>query len=420
MKKFIFFVRAYNDLDHFSPLIWKCIQKGDQPTILITTKLKIENDYRFKLINKNQNIRVIYDIDETFEKHFKAKSFIEKVIRRIYFLRRDQNSLIGKLYRKFFFDLSAQLDFMRRENFHSCIFEWSTPYARGDKIEKYFFAAKALGITTFALPHGCNIFVNSDVTYGYRESFNKGKLVDQSSTRLFDYYIFQNPLRRDGWVKWGFEPSKTQAWGSLRFSPEWAKMNLNACPEFNMDMKKTKLNIVFMQFQKEYNIDNEAVFDFLKDVSNIEDISLVVKDATREGKSFYDQKSASNELGASLVSWVGNDVHSPSLIEWSDIVIVIGGSIGIEAMLQNKPVLYPSFLSSNFTLYEKFKAAYCTNSKEESIKLINEFKNNRPHEELPGVEKMIQEIVYAGQDKFDVLEKYYNEISADYLNYLKP
>ena len=124
----------------------------------------------------------------------------------------------------------------------------------------------------------------------------------------------------------------------------------------------------------------------------------MVKDATREGKSFYDQKSASNELGASLVSWVGNDVHSPSLIDWSDIVIVIGGSIGIEAMLQNKPVLYPSFLSSNFTLYEKFKAAYCTNSKEESIKLINEFKNNRPHEELPGVEKMIQEIVYAGQD----------------------
>ena len=420
MKKFIFFVRAYNDFDHFAPLIWKCIQKGDAPTILITTSLTIEEDYRFKLINSNEKVRVIYDIDETFEKHFKAKTFIEKVIRRFYFLRRDNNSFIGKMYRRWFFDLSDQLTFLRKESFHSCIFEWSTPYARGDMIEKYFFAAKALGITTFALPHGCNIFVNSDVTYGYRESFNRGKLVDQSSTRLFDYYIFQNPIRRDGWVKWGFDPSKTQAWGSLRFFPDWAKMNLEACPKFKPVIKKTKLNVVFMQFQKEYNIDNLAVFDFLRAVSNINDISLVVKDATREGKSFYDQKSASNELGPSLVSWVGNEVHSPALIAWSDLVIVIGGSIGIEAMLQNKPVLYPSFLSSNYTLYEKFNAAYCTKSREESLQLINNLKEKKYSEQLPGIEKMIEEIVYAGQKEFDVLEKYYNEISSDYMNYLKP
>ena len=42
-----------------------------------------------------------------------------------------------------------------------------------------------------------------------------------------------------------------------------------------------------MQFQKEYNINNLKVKDFLKKLSNIDDISIVVKDATREGKSFY-------------------------------------------------------------------------------------------------------------------------------------
>ena len=75
-------------------------------------------------------------------------------------------------------------------------FEWSTPFARGDKIEKYFISSKALGIKTLALPHGCNIFVNSDVTSGYRDSLIKGKFVDQSETNLFDYYIFQNPIRK--------------------------------------------------------------------------------------------------------------------------------------------------------------------------------------------------------------------------------
>ena len=52
MKKFLFFLRAYNDFDHLAPLIWKCLEKGDEPVILLTTNFKIEDDYRFKLINQ--------------------------------------------------------------------------------------------------------------------------------------------------------------------------------------------------------------------------------------------------------------------------------------------------------------------------------------------------------------------------------
>lgn len=419
MKKFLFFLRAYNDFDHLAPLIWKCLEKGDEPVIMLTTNFKIEDDYRFKLINQDKNVRVIYDVDKVFEKHFKAKTFIQKFNRKIYMLRRRPNSFIGKVYRKLFYNLSSEMNFLRKENFHACIFEWSTPFARGDKIEKYFIASKALGIKTLALPHGCNIFVNSDVTSGYRDSLIKGKFVDQSETNLFDYYIFQNPIRRDGWVKWGFDPAKTQAWGSLRFYPDWAKRNLEFCPPFDTkNLPSKKLRVAFMQFQKEYNINNLKVKDFLKKLSNIDDISIVVKDATREGKSFYDKSKETRELGKSLVSWVGNEVHSPSLIAWSDLVIVIGGSIGIEAMLQNKHVLYPSFLSSNFTLYEKYNAAFCTNSEEDSITLINCLKKGIEVAIPEGKEDMFKEIIYAGKEKYDVLEKYYEEISANTLNYL--
>ena len=70
MKKFLFFLRAYNDFDHLAPLIWKCLEKGDEPVILLTTNFKIEDDYRFKLINQDKNVRIIYDVDKVFEKHF--------------------------------------------------------------------------------------------------------------------------------------------------------------------------------------------------------------------------------------------------------------------------------------------------------------------------------------------------------------
>ena len=114
-----------------------------------------------------------------------------------------------------------------------------------------------------------------------------------------------------------------------------------------------------MQFQKEYNIFNKEIFELLKKLSNLENISLVVKDATREGKSFYDKNKASNVLGPSLVGWYGNEVHSPALVSWAECVIVIGGSIGIEALLQKKLLIYPLYLNSNITLYEYFNAAHC-------------------------------------------------------------
>ena len=99
-------------------------------------------------------------------------------------------------------------------------------------IEKYFFAAKGTGVTTIALPHGCNLFLNPDVNLGYRWNAQKGIAPDESDRNLFDYYIFQNPIRRDQCIKWGYDPIKTQAWGSCRFYPEWAKKNKEICPKF--------------------------------------------------------------------------------------------------------------------------------------------------------------------------------------------
>ena len=79
MKKFLFFLRAYNDFDHLAPLIWKCLEKGDEPVILLTTNFKIEDDYRFKLINQDKNVRIIYDVDKVFENISKLRRFFRNL-----------------------------------------------------------------------------------------------------------------------------------------------------------------------------------------------------------------------------------------------------------------------------------------------------------------------------------------------------
>ena len=89
-----------------------------------------------------------------------------------------------------------------------------------------------------------------------------------------------------------------------------------------------------MQFQKDYNVHNELVMDALRELSHFNFISLAVKDATRAGKEYFNKENSGSVLGDALIGWYGNEVHSPALIDWADCVIVIGGSIGIEAMLK--------------------------------------------------------------------------------------
>lgn len=420
IKRVAFFIRAYNDVDHFVPLIAELIKRKENPIVVLNADIEFEADYRIAYLYTLGDFEIYRDIDYKYIKSQQRNSFLKKVSSKAYALTRNRKGVIGKVWRRLFFDCSQEMKFLREKDIGKCIFEWSTPFARGEIVEKYFIAAKGIGLTTFAIPHGCNVFINSDVTIGYRNIIQKGSLPDQSDTQLFDYYIFQNPIRRDGWIKWGFSPVRTKAWGSLRFDPIWADKNRELCPPFksNQDWDK-KVKVVFMQFQKEYNFNNEQVFKVLKTVSQMDGVALAVKDATREGKAFYDRNTVTGELGSALIGWYGNEVHSPALIDWADCVIVIGGSIGVEVILQDKHLIYPVFLSSNETMYEYFDAALCPKNVDEIKSLIETLKLGEELEKPKGTDAMLREIVYAGKDKFDVAQLYYENISNEYLGFVE-
>lgn len=417
LESVVFFIRAYNDIDHFTPLLAEFIRRDEKPIVVVTTDVDYSNDYRFQYLHSLGELEVILERDEAFILNSTGQTFYSRM--RAYFYRvTRKRGVLGMLLRRLFFNCAGQMKFLRENNVSACVFEWCSPFERGTVIEKYFVAAKGMGITTFSIPHGCNVFINSDANVSYRDQTLRGYLHDAKDRNYFDYFVLQNPIRRAGWVKWGHDPAKTQAWGSLRFYPRWAKINQEICPKYEgAKIAGNKMNVVFMQFQKDYNIDNIAVLEFLRYLSNISDINLIVKDATREGKSFYNKAKETSSLGESLISWFGNEVHSPSLITWSDCVVVIGGSIGIEAMLQGKPVIYPTHLNSNRTMYEYFDAAHCVSSTEELNPLLSKIHRGEAECKRAGIDALISEIVYAGGAEFDVPAYYYSRIKQRGLNY---
>ena len=419
LRRVAFFIRAYNDLDHYTPVIAEFILKKENPLIIVYTDLQIDNDYRFLYLKTLGDFEIIKDIDSEYVESTKKKGFFDSLFKKLYLLKRNRKKFIGKIYRKLFFNCKKEIEFLKSKNIGVCAFEWSTPFSRGEIVEKYFFAAKGIGITTVALPHGCNLFFYPDANSGYRWTTQKGVIPDESDRNLFDYYIFQNPIRRDHCIKWGQDPVKTQAWGSCRFYPEWSSKNREICPKFSyVENSNKKIKVVFMQFQKNYNLKNELAFETLTKLSNLENILLSVKDSTREGKEYYDKNKKTHTLGKSLVGWYGNDVHSPALIDWADIVIVVGGSsIGVEVILQGKILIHPIYLDTNTTLYEYFQAAHCPDSYEELEKLINFQAKGNVLTKLKGTESLLKEIIYAGKEEFNVPKKYYHELKKINLNY---
>ena len=417
-KRTAFFIRAYNDVDHFVPLIAEFIKKNENPLIVLTTNIDFENDYRIIYLRNLGDFEIFRDEDKDFINYEVRDTFFSKLSSRLYSIRRNRRGIIGRYYRKLRFNCKKELDFLINKNIGACIFEWCSPFERGEVLERYFIAAIGIGLKTISIPHGCNIFINSDVTTGYRNETMKGRLINAKDRNLFDYYVLQNPIRRDGWIRWGYDPLKTQAWGSTRFYPDWAKINKEICPKFKSNnITDKKLKVVFMQFQKDYNVHNELVMNALSKLSKLDFISLAVKDATREGKAFYNRNKAAGELGPALIGWYGNEVHSPALIDWADCVVVIGGSIGIEVMLQNKHLIYPTYLNSNRTMYEFFNAAHCAESFEDIQIILNKIKTNPDMPQPEGINKMLKEIVYAGEEPFNVPLQYYKSIKESTLNY---
>ena len=80
-----------------------------------------------------------------------------------------------------------------------------------------------------------------------------------------------------------------------------------------------------------YNVDKEATLDLINKISNMENIYLIIKNHTRADTGLFPKNIKVN----SNVE-VNSNTNSTSLINWADIIINFGSSIGIEAIIKKK------------------------------------------------------------------------------------
>ena len=413
----LFVLRTYNDIDHIVPVIWKFIKMGSSPTIIFNSSYDYKSDNRIKFLISLGNINIIRMQDQKHEKNTiylgsgKKFGFLKWIYVKVYNQLRKPHTSLGKIYRKLFFDCSEEYNLFKENNFDIAIFEWGNPEMKGEIFEKIFTVAKGLGIPIFSLPHGLNVYLNSDIHQAYVSKIKKGLLPNFKPWNKYDKIIVQSKFHADHMNRFGIDDSRILVWGSARFSPEWQEINSSLYEEFLPSKKNnSKVNIVFMLPHWVYNVDKKNTIDLIYKISENKNLYIVIKDHTRGDTGTFpenhkEELSNRNNIEFNAIT------SSTALISWSDIVINFGSSIGLDAIYKGKAVIYPRYLHKNFTIHDIYDSAVISESSTEVIEFLNKYSDNPSAIKKNNENDLLfKTVVYGSKEPFNILDYYYEQL----------
>jgi len=422
---YLFFIRAFNDVDHLTPIVWK-MNRDSHPVAVycINPEYDIQNDYRLDFL-KELGVKVDYiynDFDQDlgmlhrlmrflFQRSYGLqKRFGDNSLSRfsmwsnhLRHLARTTGTLFYKLARSKFYDLPWARNILEQTGAQALCFDWVSP--KRYVVEVLLDAAQEISIPKLALPHGVYLYTNE-----LAKSYLTENRVHEKYNR-YDRVVVQNSLNREFISKSGVESERVLVLGSARYCNEWMEQNKKMLPRVtnSKDMNTDKLKVVFMTTRPRYRVDAERMIRTFGMLSELNAIEVWVKPHTRTGKDAVIYK----DLPLPNVA----HISSVELCEWADVMLVVGSSIIIETLKQGKPALYLKYLHENTTEYEDFGACWIIHDEtelQEALLSLREKKTRVPYKD-EDVNRWLAEVIYGGRSERDVL-KDYEDFIINYTN----
>ena len=412
---YLFFIRAFNDIDHFTPIIWKMSQNNYSVAVYcINPEYDIHNDFRLDFLREmGVTVGSIYnDFDQSLGIFHRIMRFSYQktfAFQRYVGVNNQDNSLMSNYLHPFIQFIAMRLYLLTRRKYYGLCWARNILECTGAQVlcfdwvrpERYVVdvllkVARELSILTLALPHGVYLYTNELVKKDLTEDRVRQKY------NCYDYVVVQNKLFKKVMVNSGVKEEKIFILGSTRYCNEWMAQYKKILRRVMKPDNKTSsiLKVVFMTTRTRYKINVARTTQTFDMLSKLDGIKVLVKPHTRTGKDVGMYKN----LPLSNVS----DISSVELCEWADVMLVVGSSIIIEALKLNKPVLYLKYLHENVMEYEEFGACWTIHDNtelQEALLLLKKNKKNVPYAE-EDVNRWLAEIIYGGRAERDVLEDY--------------
>ena len=306
----IFHVSLINSVDHYAPIITNFLKNYKHLQIIVYDIKNHKYDFRIQYFLKFERFKYVKETKFNFyRRRIIHNNFLLKILRN--------NSSLIHIYR--FFLLFIFKNFHISKRIACCIYDWGPPY-RANHTD-----AILSDIPTIVLPHGTATTRELAVTKAQNEP-------NFSNRNIFDLYIFKTNDHRLQFTKVGLSPTTSKVWGDPRFSQKWCDELLTITPKYQSRFNNNYINCLFFVVPLHYGTNEDQFAKLIESFSKVKEMNFII--SIREDMV--------KELGIQILDVQNKNlsfdfVTSPSaLIEWSDIVLDMGSSITIEAIIRKK------------------------------------------------------------------------------------
>jgi len=412
----VLFIRTHNDMDHALPIL----------------------DYLIRV----KHLKVsVYGVDNNYKKYTRHLSYMERVLSiNITPFEDEYYSIINRKLLKIVSKLSVKKNFnLKLFNFfyevlyanikniiwwlssgavrrflsglpmHTTILadvgvEGAFPYRY---IIKY---AQKNNFPVIAYHHGFNVFVNTDF-HGKKDktflpeplnNFILDSVLHKRNKIFFDRYLIAK--REPGTFFAGTnntsfkEYSKTVEIGIPRFSLEWMKIFVKTWERDIVKNDDKCINVALFISNVKFNVNKNTLDNIINELISLKTINFIIVPHTRANVSGINHAKYQSYLTC---------MSSTDVIEWADIGIVYGSSIGFQMLVEKVILLVPKFLDNNTTVYEKSGACIVSNTLENMMDFIKSYNKGDNFMDSKIVDKFINEYVYGGYNSYEEMMDVY-------------
>jgi hypothetical protein len=266
-----------------------------------------------------------------------------------------------------------------------------------------------------SLPHGYIIWKNNEINELEVNLWKtKRKRPDFSERNIFSAYVVQNDEARRYYLERGVSREKIRILGSPRFCREWFLINNKLLKTNDLGKKKkTGLVVLFFVPDWEYNIDRQASLILIRKIAARKNVSLIIKANTRGTGSF--SKNEFSEISDHInVTFPSMNQHSSTLIRSADIVVNFASSIGLEAIIQRRPVCNPVYLNGNTTIFDESGVVFDAKDSDEVFRFFDTVEAEGYIDVSDEtLDHFLKKNVYGGETNADILQKHVDLLSED-------
>lgn len=403
MKKYVFFIREYNDWDNIAPIIYYLANSGISKIYICFYRTDLRHTDLFKYLEKNfaDTIKVFH---RSSKKMFPVVDFAIKILNKLSkFLRLKKKFLINKNLP--YNELTKWLDIIKKEKGNRVIIVFDRmlePILK--QVREYL---KDLDTIFISCPHGPETNVNR------MKYIHQMKRIEKNPELLeyfkaYEYLIFSDHLELELSEKYSapfrenvtVDKSKLVVLGSIRYCKEWLK-HVDKFTKSVVNEKTGKIKVVFFMKKFVHNVFKDEVYRTIELFAAFPKIDFYIKPHTR-GMKFSSKINAPN-------IHIDNESSSSYLINMADVVFFYGGtSIILESIAKKKFTVCLDYLDTNLNVYDHFNACKVLKCRDDlSFFLNSDIPKKLINNKIAG-DKLLEEIIYARNNSISVPDRYIN------------